>query len=232
MNQKIIGLVAIVTLIISISGLASRAAEQTVHPKEHPLFVSVKAGGYKDFVIHTPTKKWLQRQVQVRVSHQRKLPHPLADQHHSDLLHSMEFFPEGCSSGNLVSSRFTVRDGYKIWQFTSTVDADDLKGLKSFGIEVELPEEKTQQGFIEIFHYPPLKDAIPEQWSEWVKPGSHRHGELGWWSEIHKTKAEEQLLLEHPFEIRWRFVLKDNPVRIIDDGIVDDEASFPDTLRQ
>lgn len=229
MNRNIKTLAVVVASAFGLSGFAGYASE---HPKVPAKYVPVKTGGYKEYVLHTPTKKWPQRQVQVRVSRQRKLPHPLSDQHHGDLLHTTDFFPEGCSSGSLVPSRFTERDGYKMWQFTNPVDVDDLKGLKSFGIEVEFPEEKKHEGPLEIFHYPPLTDAVPEQWTEWVKPGSQRHGEMGWWSEVHKTKAEEQLLVEHPFEIRWRFVLTDDPVRIIDDGIVDDEASFPDTLSQ
>lgn len=200
--------------------------------KEHPKYVPVKTGSYKDYVVHTPSKKWPQRQVQVRVSHQRKLPNPLSDQHHGDMLHTTDFFPEGCSSGSLVPSRYTERDGYKMWQFTNTVDADDIKGLKSFGIGVEFPDDaKAASGPLEIFHYPPLTDAEPEQWTEWVKASSQRHGEMGWWSEVHKQKSESHFIVEHPFEIRWRFLLKDDPVRIMDDGIVDDEDASPDTLR-
>lgn len=228
MMRKLRALAVIVTS-VGLSALPVFAAE---HAQQHTKYVPVKTGSYKDYVVHTPTKKWPQRQVQVRVSHHRKLPHPISDQHHGDLLHTTDFFPDGCSSGALVPSRFTERDGYKMWQFTNTVDADDIKGLKSFGIEVEFPHEKKLEGPLEIFHYPPLTDAEPDQWTQWVKAGSKHGGEMGWWSEVHKNKAEEQLLVEHPFEIRWRFVLKDDPVRIIDDGIVDDEASSPDTLRQ
>ncbi len=216
----------------SILGLSAFPVSALDHGKEHPTYVSVKSGSYKDYVVHTPTKKWLQRQVQVRVSHHRKLPHPISDQHHGDLLHTTDFFPEGCSSGSLVPSRFTERDGYKMWQFTNTVDADDIKGFKSFGIGVEFPgDEKAASGPLEIFHYPPLTDTEPEKWTEWVKAGSQRHGEMGWWSEVHKQKSESHFIVEHPFEIRWRFLLKDDPVRIMDDGIVDDEDASPDTLR-
>ncbi len=188
-------------------------------------YSAVTSGQYKDYVLHLPSKKWLQRQVQVRVSQHRKLPHPLDDARHGDYIHTTDFFPEGCSSGSLVPTRYSVHDGYKVWQFTNTVDADDLKGMKAFGIGVDFPEgeSKIARGPMEIFYYPPLKDEHPERWSEWIKAGSQRHGVMAWWSEVHKQKPEAHMRIEHPFELRWRMVLKDDPVRVMDDGIVEGE---------
>lgn len=220
---------ALTAVLASVFCLSAFSAPANVKEKAAHDYIPVKTGSYKDRVLHMPSKKWPQRQVQIRVSQHRKMPKPLDDERHGDYLHTTDFFPEGCGSGNLVPERYSIHDGYKVWQFTNTVDADDLKGLKSFGISIDIPKSdgKMAEGPMEIFHYPPLKNIMPDNWSEWEKAGSQRHGDMAWWSEVHKLKPEKRVTLEHPFEMRWRLVLKDDPLRVMDDGIVDEEIEAP-----
>lgn len=206
------------------------------HEKAAPqnIYLAVKSGEYKDYVLHTPSKKWLQRQVQIRVSQHRKMPRPLDDSRHGEYIHSTDFFPGGCGSGKLVPERYSVHEGHKVWQFTNTVDADDIKGLKALGITIDSVkgDGTVSEGPMEIFYYPPLKSVQPGQWTEWEKAGSQKHGDMVWWSEVHKMKPEEHVHVEHPFEMRWRLVLKEDPVRIMDDGIVDEDVEFAGNTTQ
>ena len=187
------------------------------------IYLPVNTGGYRQYVIHRPTNKWLQRQVQVRVSSARKLPSPLSDSNFGTRLHSTDFFPGGCGSGNLIADKFVERDGFKIWQFTDVFDNDDLTGKKALGISVEWPQPQgpSINDPLEIFAFPAPKDAPPEQWTDWMPASSQRQGDFGWWSEVHGQEPPAPIKIEYPFEIRWRLVLREDPASVEDDGLAD-----------
>lgn len=184
-------------------------------------YVAVQVGhGYNVYDLNT--KKWLQRQIQLRVSTSRKLPEPLISLEHGNLLHCTDYDPGGCGTGNLVPDRFVVRDAFKIWQWRKAMNREDLQGKNSFSISVDrLDQEgrKTAPEPTEIFSLPPIDKQEPGQWTEWQGASSQRQGEFAWWQEVHKQELPEPVNIEYPFEMRWRIQLTDEPRLIDDEGI-------------
>ncbi|MBX9666034.1 MAG: hypothetical protein K2X93_00390 [Candidatus Obscuribacterales bacterium] len=187
-------------------------------------YVPVRVGhGFSIYDLQT--KLWLQRQVQLRVSALRKLPDPLMTSEHGTLMHCTDFDPGGCGTGNLSPNRFVVKDGYRVWQWKNHINKDDLKGNRRFGVTLDRPnsEGKFTKEPMELFEFPEIHDQEPNQWSEWEKHSSQRHGDFGWWSEVHNEKSDLSTPIPYPFEMRWRLLLTDNPGRVIDDETIEVE---------
>lgn len=184
-------------------------------------YVAIKVGhGYN--VYDLLTKKWLQRQVQLRVSSSRKLPDPLISPEHGNLLHCTDYDSGGCGTGNLVPDRFVLRDEFRIWQWRKAINQDNLQGKNSFSISVDQLEQdgrKTAPEITEIFDYPPIDKQEPDQWSEWQGASSQRHGDFAWWQEVHKQELPQPVHIEFPFEMRWRILLTEEPRLIDDEGV-------------
>lgn len=185
-------------------------------------YVAVKDGwGFSVFDLQT--KLWLERQVQLRVSTQRKLPEPPVTTEQGSLLQCTDFDPGGCGTGNLNPNKFVIKEGYRVWQWKNNINKNDLNGQKSFGISVEQlnADGKKVKEPMELFAFPKIHNQAPNQWSEWEKHSSQRHGDFGWWSQVHNEKTETQTPILFPFEMRWRFLLTDTPGRCVDDETIE-----------
>lgn len=191
--------------------------------KSSPIrYVAVKVGhGFSIYDLQT--KLWLERQVQLRVSTLRRMPDPLITNEHGSLMHCTDCDPGGCGTGNLNPNRFVVNGGYRVWQWKNHVNKDDLKGQRGFGITVDQISAggDTTEEPMELFYFPEIHDQVPNKWSEWEKHSSQRHGDFGWWSEVHGEKPDVQTSIPYPFEMRWRLLLTDTPGRIVDDETID-----------
>lgn len=187
-----------------------------------PRYVPVKVGhGFSVYDLHT--KLWLQRQVQLRVSSERHLPVPLMSGEHGAFLHCTDFDPGGCGTGNLSPEKFVVLGGYRVWQWKSHINKDDLNGKRGFGITVDQVDAagRSVQEPMEIFAFPAIVDQTPNEWSGWEKHTSQRHGNFAWWSQVQGRETEECLPVPYPCEMRWRLLLTDTPGRCVDDETIE-----------
>lgn len=171
------------------------------------------------YAMEGATGRWVQRQTEVRVALARRLPNPLSDGEHGDMLHSTKFAPGSAGTGDLSPTRFTVRDGHRVWRFVSVIDEAALEGRTALGISVRWPRKgaPTESDPMEVFPYPPLGAQAPGEWTPWVTAASQRSGEFGWWEEVHEQPAEPAKPMAQPFELRWRVIYAENPVAVPDE---------------
>lgn len=175
------------------------------------------------FAMERASGRWLQRQTEVRVPLARRLPKPLSDAEHGDMLHSSRFAPGSVGTGDLVPERFTIRDGYRLWRFMSVIDEDGFAGRTALGIAVTWPRKNQPDDSdpMELFPYAALRDQAPGEWTPWATAASMRSGAFGWWEEVHEHPEEPPTPIAHPFELRWRVVYARDP-------IVCDDATQPE----
>lgn len=164
------------------------------------------------YVQDRDTGLWVHRECEVRVSTKRKLPDPISPPEHGDLLHSSRFEPGAVGTGNLVPEQFVIRDGYRVWSFRELLTEDDFNGETSFGIQVEWPVEggPTRHEPLELFALPRPGDTPPDEWSRWRTADRSRSDAFGWWGEVHGAPPEGVPVIEYPFELRYRLLLKDH----------------------
>jgi hypothetical protein len=155
---------------------------------------------------------WVHRECEVRVSTKRKLPDPISDAEHGDMLHSSRFEPGAVGTGNLSPTKFVVEDGYRVWRFQELLTEDDYAGKTSFGVQVEWPVEgePTRHEPLELFALPPPGDTPANQWSQWRTADRSRSDAFGWWEEVHEAPPEQKATIAYPFELRFRLLLKDH----------------------
>jgi hypothetical protein len=164
------------------------------------------------YVQERSTGLWVHRECEVRVSTKRRLPDPISSPEHGDMLHSSRFEPGAVGTGNLSPAKFVVQDGYRVWNFREILTEDDFNGETSFGIQVEWPVdgEPTRHEPLELFALPPPGDMPPNQWSAWRTADRSRTDAFGWWEEVHDAPPEATPEIPFPFELRFRFLLKDH----------------------
>jgi hypothetical protein len=155
---------------------------------------------------------WVHRECEVRVSTRRRLPDPLSDPEHGDMLHSSRFEPGSTGTGNLSPTRFVVEDGYRVWRFQELLGENDFTGQASFGIQVEWPVDggPSRHEPMELFSLPPPGDTPPDQWSSWRTADRSRSDAFGWWEEVQGAPPEATPEIPFPFELRYRLLLKDH----------------------
>lgn len=206
--------VLVLTLAIMVIALAALACAQAMADRHRYRAVTDPASSTRrQYVIDSQTKKFLQRQVQVRVSNERALPEPLISPKHGNQLSTTLFESGACGSGNMDPSKFILRDGYRLWQFTDIFGPDDLRGNKSFGITVNWFDSAGEKHAepLEVFSYPPVTAQSPNEWTPWLTASHQQQGQFGWWDEVHGTPKQEPVAIKHPFELRWRLILTDEP---------------------
>jgi len=169
--------------------------------------------GSARYVQDRQTGKWVIRDVELRVSVDRALPDPLQDPEHGSLLSASVFGPISVSSGLLYSLNFEIRDGYRVWHGGQIMHGEDLQGKISYGVTVEWPRpgQPTTSDALEMFRLSPPGDTPPDVWSEWQKPDSYRKGDFAWLAEVQGAGPESPRAPEYPFEVRFRYVLKNAP---------------------
>ena len=175
--------------------------------------VSVDPGSRHNFryVQDRQSGLWVHRECEVRVSAKRRLPNPVSSPEHGDMLHSSRFEPGSVGTGNLSPTKFVIEDGYRVWRFQELLTENDFAGKTAFGIQVEWPVEggPSRHEPLELFALPPPGDLPPDQWTSWRRADHARTDAFGWWEEVHQAPPEAMPAIEHPFELRFRLLLKD-----------------------
>lgn len=165
------------------------------------------------YLYDTQTKKWVNRECELRVSEKRKLPLPLTDPEHGNKMSVQMMGSQTVESAYLKTLDFEVRDRYRVWHMLQVMQEDDLAGKMSYGVSIAWHHDGTSTEFdpMEIFHLPPPGDTPPDQWSDWVRAGDQREGAFGWWSEVQGASPESIPPPEYPFEMRCKLWLADAP---------------------
>lgn len=168
------------------------------------------------YVMDRESRRWVQRECELRVSTERHLPDPLLDPEYGNRLQVSLSKSQSLGSAGLMSLDFETRDGYRVWQIRDVLDQDDAKGVTSYGVTVSWPHEgeSTEWNAYELFPLPPLGNVPPDTWSEWRSAASLREGGMGWWEEIQGEPHTDVAPPKYPFELRYRLILTDNPVLI------------------
>jgi hypothetical protein len=165
------------------------------------------------YVRDRTTKRWVGRDCELRVSAKRKLPKPLRDPEHGDLLSVQVVTSMSVESVYYASYEPKLVDGYRLWSIQQALGRDDLKGRVSYLVSVSWPDpgKETQHDAAEVFPLPPLGNTPPDVWSEWTRAASSRDGAFGWLAEVQGDEEEVAPAPEYPFELRCRNVLMDVP---------------------
>lgn len=168
------------------------------------------------FVRDRETGRWVQRACELRVATARALPDPLV---HPDLGNRLgvDFLrPESIEGAGFSPAAFTVADGYRVWAFREVLRADDVAGRVALGVQVRWPETGRETRFepLERIGLPPVGPAPPEQWSGWTRATAFRTGGFATVEETAGAAPEAVAPPAHPFELRCRLVLVDNPVLV------------------
>jgi hypothetical protein len=165
------------------------------------------------YVQDSQTGKWVNRACELRVAKARSLPEPLQDAAHGSLLMVQVFKPETVESSFLLSLDFKSDAGYRVWPAAVVLDEDDLKGTSAYGVQVSWPEDgkPARADPMEMIVMPPPGDTPPEQWSEWLRAGQLREGQLAWWKQANGAPEEQVAPPQYPFEIRCKLTLAETP---------------------
>ena len=155
------------------------------------------------YVIDRQTKKWVNRECELRVSPERGLGE----------VHVQLFRPGSAQSGGLMSADFETRDGYRVWRIADVMHDDDLAGKVAYGVQIEWPRpgQSTDYDPMEIFHMPRPGNTPPNAWSPWLRAADTRAGGFAFLGEAEGSPPETGPPPAHPFEMRCRFILDDVP---------------------
>lgn len=160
------------------------------------------------------TKRWVNREFELRVRVERALPEPLTDAEHGDRLSVQLLTSMSAQSGGLDASLPVVADGWRTWHGRDVLHEDDLRGQTSYSVSVQWPVEgeSTRYDDAEIFRLPPLGNLPPDAWSDWATADDRRPGAFGWWEEVHGAPRDTTIARPAwPFEFRYRLFLSDIP---------------------
>lgn len=165
------------------------------------------------YVMDRRTKRWVNREIELRVSVARPLPEPLTDDAHGDRI-SLQLLRSGSAqTGGLRSGLPVIEAGWRVWRGWDVLREDDLRGQSSYGVSVQWPVagQGTRFDATEIFRLPPLGSLPPDAWSEWAEAADRRAGAFGWWEEARGAPPADAPKPEYPFQFRYRLVLFENP---------------------
>lgn len=162
------------------------------------------------------TGRWVNRECELRVSVRRVLPDPLTDAAHGDRISVQRLGPETAQSAGFMGSEPTLEGDYRTWRTTDAAGKEEVQGRSAYSIAVAWPVEgqETKYDPAEIIPLPPLGNAAPGEWSEWLSASTIREGGFGWWEELHGVPADSLPRPEFPFEVRCRAVFTDVPGRV------------------
>lgn len=172
------------------------------------------------YVMDKETRRWVQRDVELRVSVNRKMPEPLLDPKNGNLLSVQLVKPGSSQTGGIDTMDYETRDGYRVWKIRDVMHEEDMKGSVRYVITVAWPREgqTTEYDDNEIFPMPAPGNVAPDVWSAWKPASALREGGFGWWEEARNMPASPATDVSKapafPFEIRYRLLLVDNPVNI------------------
>ncbi|MEO7998409.1 MAG: hypothetical protein ABI852_13245 [Gemmatimonadaceae bacterium] len=172
------------------------------------------------YVMDKQTRRWVQRDVELRVSVDRKIPEPLLDPKSGNLLSVQLVKPGSAQTGGIDKMDFEIRDGYRVWKIRDVMHEQDIKGDIRYVITIKWPHDgqSTEYDPTEVFPMPAPGNVPPDEWSPWMSAGSLREGGFGWWEEARNVPAapvtEGSTTPAHPFQMRYRLLLVDNPVVI------------------
>lgn len=169
-----------------------------------------------EFIRDRETGQWVQREFEIRVDLERRLP-PLRVAAEIGNTFSVQLFkPGSASSGGIFSAIPVEENGFRMWRGADVVGPNDLRGRVAYGVSVAWldPGRSTQHDPMEMFELPPLGVTVPNEWSAWTTAGYQRAGAMGWWEEANGAPQVPAQAPEHPFEFRWRLVFAEIPGRI------------------
>jgi hypothetical protein len=172
------------------------------------------------YVMDKETRRWVQREVELRVSVDRKIPNPLQDPQNGSLLSVQLVKPGSAQTGGIFTMDFDTRDGYRVWQIRDVMHEADITGRVSYVVTIKWPHAGKSDEYDdnEVFPMPEPGNIAPDEWSAWKPASSLREGGFGWWEEARNMPATPSTdgagKPAYPFEMRYRLLLVNDPVTI------------------
>lgn len=170
------------------------------------------------YVMDQQTHQWVQREAELRVSVDRKIPSPLLDPDDGSLLSVQLVKPGSSQTGGLFSMDFETRDGFRVWKIRDVMREADIKGSVRYVVTIKWPRAGQPTAFDdnEVFFMPAPGNVAPNEWSAWKPASALREGGFGWWEEARNAPATvaADKPVAHPFEMRYRLLLVNDPVTI------------------
>lgn len=166
------------------------------------------------YVQDKTTGRWVNREIELRVSVRRPAPESWSDDAHGDRLSLQLLRPISAQTAGLRSGLPVVEGEWLVWRGWEVLDESDLRGQSTYAVTVQWPVEGQSTRFddSENFRLPPLGAMPPDAWSEWAEAADQRPGAFGWWAEVQGAPRDSSAARPaFPFQFRYRLVLFDNP---------------------
>jgi hypothetical protein len=151
---------------------------------------------------------------EIRVPTARAQPNPIIGPDRGDLLSVSVVTGVTSESASFDKTDSRLADGWRVWLWRDLADASRALGTSRRVFEIRWPEAGgLRREVAEVFDLPRLDAEAPWRWNPWRRADALIDDEHAW----HVALRREEGLAsasppEHPFEVRCRTMLVDEPV--------------------
>lgn len=151
---------------------------------------------------------------EIRVPTARALPDPITGPDRGDLL-SVSVVT-GVTSESAAFDKTDSRevDGWRVWLWREIANASHALGTSRLVVQVDWPDAGgLRREAAEVFDLPRLDAEAPWRWTPWRRADAMIDDEHAWHVAMRRDEGPANAPPpEHPFEVRCRTVLVDEPV--------------------